>query len=66
MFMSIKTLFDRRKYLLTIFKARASTDHFFVCVSLDFHQLWRSVMSICLLTEVKQQWVMLVLGWVTV
>ena len=34
MFMSIKTLFDSRKYLLTIFKARASTDHFFcVCVS---------------------------------
>ena len=31
----------------------------------DFHELWRSVMSACLLTEVKQQWAMLVLGWVT-
>ena len=27
----------------------------------DFHELWCSVMSICLLTEVKQQWAMLVL-----
>ena len=35
-------------------------------LSPDFHQLWHSVMSICLLTEVKRQWAMLVLGWVTV
>ena len=35
-------------------------------LSPDFHQLWRSMMSICLLTEVKQQWATLVLGWVTV
>ena len=45
-------------------RALASTDHFFL--SPDFHQLWRSVMSICLLTEVKRQWAILVLGWVTV
>ena len=38
---------------------------FFFFLSPDFHELWRSVMSICLLTEVKQQWAMLVLGWVT-
>ena len=35
-------------------------------LSPDFHQLWRIVMSICLLTEVKRQWATLVLGWVTV
>ena len=29
-------------------------------LSLDLHQLWHSVMSICLLTEVEQQWAMLV------
>ena len=29
-------------------------------LSPDFHELWRSVMSICLFTEVKQQWAMLV------
>ena len=31
----------------------------------DFHELWPSMMSICLFTEVKQQWATLVLGWVT-
>ena len=30
----------------------------------DFHGFWRSVMSICLSTEVKRQWATLVLGWV--
>ena len=35
-------------------------------LSPDFHELWCSMMTICLLTEVKQQWAMLVLGWVTV
>ena len=39
-------------------------DHFLL--SLDFHELWRSMMSICLLTEVKQQWTTLILGWVTI
>ena len=43
---------------------RASRDHFFL--SLHFHELWCRVMSICLLTEVKRQWAMLVLGWETV
>ena len=28
--------------------------------------MWRSVISICLCTEVKWQWATLVLGWVTV
>ena len=35
-------------------------------LSPDFHRLWRSVMSVCLLTEVKRQWATLVLGWVTI
>ena len=38
-------------------------DHLFL--SLDFHELWQSVMSASLFTEVKQQWATLVLGWVT-
>ena len=38
---------------------------YWVFLSLDFHELWGSVMSVCLLTEVKRQWVTLVLGWVT-
>ena len=61
------------EHILFIFfiEARASRDHFFglfiyFFLSPDFHELWRSVMSICLLTEVKRQWAMLVLGWVTV
>ena len=28
----------------------------------DFHELWHSMMSTCLFTDAKQQWVMLVLG----
>ena len=39
-------------------KAHTSRDHF-------FHEWWCSMSRICLLTEVKQQWAMLVLGWVT-
>ena len=35
-------------------------------LSPDFHELWRSVMSICLLTEDKRQWATLVLGLVIV
>ena len=34
-------------------------------MSPDFHQLWHSMMSTCLITKVKQQWAMSVLGWVT-
>ena len=34
---------------------------FFFFLSSEFH-MWRSVMSTCLITEVKQQWAMLVLG----
>ena len=44
-------------------ETRATRDLFFL--SSDFHELWRRVLSACLLTEVKQQWAMLVLGWVT-
>ena len=36
-------------------KANASRDHFFV-LSLDFHELWHSMTSICLFIEVKWQW----------
>ena len=45
-------------------EARTSRDDFFS--SLDFHELWYSVMTICLFTEAMQQWATLVLGWVTV
>ena len=38
---------------------------FFKFFSPDFHELWHRVMSICLFTEVKQQWAKFVLGWVT-
>ena len=34
-------------------------------LSPDFHELWRNMMSTYLLTEVKRQWTMLVLGLVT-
>ena len=40
--------------------------HTYVLLASDFHELWHRVRSISLLTEVKQQWAMLVLGWVTV
>ena len=30
-----------------------------------YHELWHSMMSICLFAEVKWQWAMLVLGWLT-
>ena len=52
-------------------KAHASRDHFFsfflfrFFLSPDFNELWHSVMSTCLITEVKQQWAAIVLGWVT-
>ena len=34
-------------------------------LSPDFHEFWHSVRSTCLITEVKQQWTMLLLGLVT-
>ena len=37
--------------------------HFFL--SLYFHELCCSLMSDCLFNEIKLQWAMLVLGWVT-
>ena len=43
--------------------AHAPRDHFFL--SLDFHELWRIVMSVCLFAEIKWQWTTLVLGSVT-
>ena len=36
-----------------------------IFLSPDFRELWHSMMSTCLVTEVKQQWATLVLGWVT-
>ena len=40
--------------------------HIHVLLASDFHELWHRVMTICLLDEVKRQWAMLVLTWVTV
>ena len=34
-------------------------------LSPDFHEWCHSMMSVCLLAEVMQQWATLVLGWVT-
>ena len=49
--------------------ARTSLDHFFqgffFFLSLDLHELWRSLMSICLFTLALRQWATLVVGWVT-
>ena len=58
------SLFCPMSFLITSSsKARISRDHIFL--SPDFHELWHSVMSTCLITEVKQEWTTLVLGWVT-
>ena len=35
-------------------------------LSPDFRELWHTVINTHLITEVKQQWARLVLGWVTV
>ena len=43
----------------------ALLDFFFPFLSPVFHELWHSMMSTCLITEVRQQWATLVLGWVT-
>ena len=40
--------------------------HAYVLLASDFYELWHRVMPICLLTEVKWQWAMLVLAWVTI
>ena len=40
--------------------------HTYVLLALEFQKLWHRVMTICRLTEVKRQWIMLVLGLVTV
>ena len=40
--------------------------HKYVLLASDFKKLWYSMMTICLLTEVKWQWAVIVLGWVTV
>ena len=45
-------------------KAHVSRDFFFLFP--DFYELWCSMMSSCLISEVKQQWAALVLGWVTI
>ena len=36
-------------------EACASRNHFFIFFSLDFHELWRSMTSTCVFTEVKRQ-----------
>ena len=47
-------------------RACTSRNHFFsVCVSMDFHESWHGHNDCLFFTEVKQQWAMLVLGWVT-
>ena len=38
----------------------------YVLLASDFQELWHRVMTICLLTKVKRQWAMLVLGRVTI
>ena len=48
-------------------EALTSRNHIFsFFLSPDFYELRRSVNSICLFTEVKQQWATLVLRWVTI
>ena len=50
---------------LLTFQARASIELALLQITFlshDFHELWRSVMNICLLTGVKRQWAKLVLG----
>ena len=42
-------------------EARTSRDFFSFFLSPDFHELWHSVMTTSLITEVKQQWAALVL-----
>ena len=51
---------------VTSSKACASRNlfFFFSFFSPDFHEFRRSMMSICLYTEVKLQWATLLLGWV--
>ena len=45
----------------------ASRDSFFsFFLSPDFHELWGRVMNISLITDIRQQGVMCVLGWVTI
>ena len=52
-------------YLLSASSSEAHTSRNHLFLSRDFHELWHSLMSICLFTEVKWQWATLVLGWVT-
>ena len=39
---------------------------FFIFWSPDFHEFWQSVMGAIVITEIKQQWAVKVVGWVTV
>ena len=54
------------KYCFLSVRSSEGRAFFHFSLSPDFYELWRSVMSISLLTEVKGQWAMLVLGTVTV
>ena len=54
--------------IMSYSEARASTGHIFReggGLPLDFHDLWHSMMSKSLFTEIKQQRATLVLGWLT-
>ena len=47
-------------------KSRASRASLALFFSVDFHDLWHSMMSTCVITEVQQQWTTFELGLVTI
>ena len=57
-----KTVVDDPELILSV----TIGDHFFQGFFHRNHELWPSVMSDCLINEVKQHLAMLVLEWVTV
>ena len=63
-FLFVKTVIFLKKTFLSasLNRTRASRNHFFL--SPDFHDLWHSHNDFLSFTEVKRQWVTLVLGWV--
>ena len=42
-------------HIINFMKLSSTNSNFFLLLSLDFHELWHSVTSICLFTKVKQQ-----------
>ena len=61
-FRMIITFFLCTRVILPLLEITFFLFHF---LSLDLHELWCSMMSTCLITEVKWQWATLVLAWVT-